>query len=201
VQFDAKPANTAPAAVIQEAKIQGLCYKCREPWFPGHKKVCKLANKNQVLALQASQQEHRDIIYITEGSDSEDETENPPQELHLNMHTVWGLKSPHHTFTVTLTMGIHNATALIDTGSTATFMTPSFATKAQCPLFPTKKMRVTVANGETLWTEFACFNSNIPFKAYHLLQTSTSSSSKVMMPFWELTGFTILVLSPWIIRR
>jgi RNase P subunit RPR2 len=168
VQFDAKPVNIAPAAVIQEAKIQGLCYKCKEPWFPGHKKVCKLATKNQVLALQASQPDHRDIIYITEGSDSEDENENPPQELHLNMHTVWGLKSCHHTFTVTLTMGLHNATTLIDTGSTATFLTPSFATKAQCPLLPTKKMRVTVANGETLWTEFACFNckytiQGIPF--------------------------------------
>jgi predicted aspartyl protease len=73
-------------------------------------------------------------------------------------------------------MGIHNATALIDTGSTATFLTPSFANKAQCPLFPTKKMRVIVANGETLWTEFACFDckytiQGIPFTSdFNILQ-------------------------------
>jgi hypothetical protein len=65
-------------------------------------------------------------------------------------------------------MGTHSATTLIDIGSTATFLTPSFATKANCPLSPTKKMRVTVANGKTLWIEFAYFNctytvQGIPF--------------------------------------
>jgi hypothetical protein len=50
VQFDAKPANAAPAIVIQ-AKIQGLCYKCKEPWFPGHKKVCKLHSRTTEISF------------------------------------------------------------------------------------------------------------------------------------------------------
>lgn len=48
VTFDnAKPANATPATVIQQATVKGLCYKCKEPWFPGHKKVCKLTQKTK----------------------------------------------------------------------------------------------------------------------------------------------------------
>jgi hypothetical protein len=48
-----KPVNATPTTIIQEAAQKNLCYKCKEPWFPGHKKVCKMANKNQIQALQA----------------------------------------------------------------------------------------------------------------------------------------------------
>ena len=37
------PASTSPATVIQQAREKGICYKCREPCFPGHKQVCKLS--------------------------------------------------------------------------------------------------------------------------------------------------------------
>ena len=47
-----KPAITKIAAVIQQARIEGICYKCKEPWFAGHKKVYKLANQAQTQALQ-----------------------------------------------------------------------------------------------------------------------------------------------------
>ena len=79
MQFDSKPANATPPEVIQESTIKGLCYKCKEPWFPGHKKVCKLATKNQVQAMQAAQAETTDIIYVVEESDSEEETDQQPQ--------------------------------------------------------------------------------------------------------------------------
>lgn len=46
LQFDlGKPGPTNTATIIQQARVKGICYKCKEPWFPGHKKVCKLANK------------------------------------------------------------------------------------------------------------------------------------------------------------
>jgi hypothetical protein len=83
MQFEhAKPSNAVPATVIQDATVKGLCYKFKEPWFPSHKKVCKLANKNQIQALPAAQAETQDIIYIHEDSDNEgEETEHPPPEL------------------------------------------------------------------------------------------------------------------------
>ena len=45
--------QTPLATVIQQAKIQGVCYKCKEPWFPSHKPLCKMNQKAQVHALQA----------------------------------------------------------------------------------------------------------------------------------------------------
>ena len=43
VNFEAaKPANATPTSVIQQATIKNLCYKCKQPWFPGHKRVWKM---------------------------------------------------------------------------------------------------------------------------------------------------------------
>jgi len=44
--------QTTPASIIQQAIIKGVCYKCKEPWFPGHKQVCKMGTKAQVQAIQ-----------------------------------------------------------------------------------------------------------------------------------------------------
>lgn len=90
-----------------------MCYKCREPWFPGHKKVCKLANKNQILALQAAQADTKELVYITEESDSEEETEQQ-QPLQLSMHALNGIKSTKSAFTLSVTVGDCIATALVD---------------------------------------------------------------------------------------
>jgi hypothetical protein len=128
VQFEQKPANSTTAAVIQEAKLQNICYKCNEPWFPVHKKVCTMATKNQVLSLQAVHDDKKNVIFITENSDSEDEQEEAQPELQLSMHALCGMRSAADTFTVSIQVGKHYATALVDTGSTTTLMTPQFAT-------------------------------------------------------------------------
>lgn len=45
VQFEpAKPAN-ATSAATQQARLKGICYKCKEPWSPRHRKLCKFLNK------------------------------------------------------------------------------------------------------------------------------------------------------------
>jgi hypothetical protein len=89
VQFEQKPANSTTAVVIQEAKLQNICYKCKEPWFPVHKKVCTMATKNQVLSLQAVHDDKKNVIFITENSDSEDEQEEAQPELQLSMHALY----------------------------------------------------------------------------------------------------------------
>jgi hypothetical protein len=122
--------------VIEQTKQKNICYKCKEPWFPGHKKVCKMTQKAQIQALQA---DHEDIVYITEETDSEDDLAALDQELQLLMHAVWGVKAKRHTFTLAIQMGQQHAIALVDTGSTTTFMTPTFAAKSQCLLTPAAK--------------------------------------------------------------
>ena len=145
--------------IIQQAKLNKVCYKCKEPWFPGHKKVYKLSHKAQVLALQQQHDntpEHQDVIYV-EYEDSEDE-ELPMQNLKANLmislHAATGTKDENYTFTLTAMIGDQVATVLIDSSSTGTFMTPELAKKANCTIAMAKKVKVTVANGQELVSEF-----------------------------------------------
>jgi hypothetical protein len=73
-----KPATTAvsptaPSDVIQQAQLKGVCYKCKENWFPGHKKVCKMSNTAQIQALQHHPHPTPDILYVTECVDDVEE--------------------------------------------------------------------------------------------------------------------------------
>ncbi|KAI4970052.1 hypothetical protein ZWY2020_000966 [Hordeum vulgare] len=38
----------AKSSLIQQAKQNQVCYKCREPWGPGHRQVCKMSQKAQI---------------------------------------------------------------------------------------------------------------------------------------------------------
>jgi predicted aspartyl protease len=64
------------------------------------------------------------------------------------LHALLGIKTVKHTFILIVKVGHTCATKLVDTGSTITFMSPSFAAQVNCPLTPARKMEVTVANGE-----------------------------------------------------
>ena len=127
--------QTPLATVIQQAKIQGVCYKCKEPWFPGHKPLCKMNQKAQVNALQAESIANNSTVYIieTDEGDIVETTELPAdQDLAISMHAILGISDNKYTFTVNVLIGDQYATALVDTGSTTTFMTPQFAEKAKC---------------------------------------------------------------------
>uniref|UniRef100_A0ACD6AK38 Uncharacterized protein n=1 Tax=Avena sativa TaxID=4498 RepID=A0ACD6AK38_AVESA len=193
VQFDTtKPTNASLAAVIQEATAKNVCYKCREPWFPGHKKVCKINQRTQAQALHALSQDTTDIIYITEAdTDSEEEesdpTTNPP--LQISMHAVMGQNVPKYTFTVTVLIGDQTATALVDSGSTSTFMTPACAQRAQCSLLPSNKMKVIVADGGHLYTEFSCSNCNYTIQGVHF-----QSDFRIL----KLKGYDLILGADWI---
>uniref|UniRef100_A0ACD5XBM2 Uncharacterized protein n=1 Tax=Avena sativa TaxID=4498 RepID=A0ACD5XBM2_AVESA len=146
----------------QQARTKNLCYKCKEPWFPGHKQVCKLANKVQVQAIQQLPEEEPDIIYVTEYDEEDEDEVNPPNPeavLKISMHAVKGKDKEHYTFTVTTRLGDISATALVDSGSSASFITPTMAERAKCQLFPNKRIKVLVANGEPLYSEFQTENS------------------------------------------
>ena len=96
------------------------------------------------------------------------------------MHALHGISSAKQTFTLSVLIGNCSALALVDSGSTTTFMTLAFAQKTQCELVPHKRMRVTVANGEKLWTELACPNCVIQFRESLFVLISECCNYKVM---------------------
>ena len=86
-----------------------------------------MAHSAQVQALQAQQEE---LIYITEDTNSEEEGEQDKnQELQLSMHALKSSKTSKYTFILGIQVNNHIATALVDTGSTTTFMSQTFAKK------------------------------------------------------------------------
>lgn len=97
-----RPQNISPSAVIEQARQKGVCYKCNEKWFPGHRKVCKMSQQNQVQALQTQIPDHADIIYFTDYDEDGDEPppEPPEQQLQISMHVVMGLSIKKYTFTI-----------------------------------------------------------------------------------------------------
>jgi hypothetical protein len=70
-----------------------------------------MATKNQVLSLQAVHDDRKNVIFITENSDSEHDQEEAQPELQLSMHALCGMKSAADTFTVSIQVGKHYATA------------------------------------------------------------------------------------------
>ena len=94
--------NNTPA-VIQQARLKGICYKCKETWFPGHKKVCKMSNLAQIQALQEQNPDDTDLVYVTEMSEEmEQDTVEPPdqQQLQISMHALMGISNSKFSFTV-----------------------------------------------------------------------------------------------------
>jgi hypothetical protein len=177
---------------IQEAKLKQLCYKCKEPWFPGHKKVCKLANKVQIQALQAQADAAAEIIYVTEYDESDEEevvVPKPEAVLKISMHAIQGSDKAHYTFTLTAKFGDVLATALVDSGSSATFMTPKLAQQAQCNLIPNKPVRVLVANGGNLFTEFHTETCN-----YSIQGQDLQYAFKIL----PLKGYDLVLGTDWI---
>jgi predicted aspartyl protease len=105
------------------------------------------------------------------------------------MHAVKGTSKEHYTFIVSVQIGDFIATALIDSGSTTTFMTPELAHTIKCDLSPTRKVKVLVANGGELSSEFYTPNCKYSVQGHELL-----FGFRIL----PLTGYDIILGSDWI---
>lgn len=88
--------------------------------------------------------------------EEENEQQEPSQEeiLQISLHALKGTRSKKNNFTVMVQMGTILATTLLDSGSSSTFVTPECAAKLKAPITTCKKMKVVVADGGELYTEF-----------------------------------------------
>ena len=165
--------STTPASLIQQAREKGICYKCREPWFPGHKQVCKMSQKSQIQALQ-EQAGNPEIIYIVDAEEVQSDVEEEPPdntELKISMHAATGLPEDKKKQTFTLQVKIGNTVglALVDSGSTTTFISPALAAQSGCPATPVKQVQVTVANGGKLYSDFSLHKTSYNIQGVELV--------------------------------
>jgi hypothetical protein len=129
---------------------KGKCFKCQEPWVPGHSKVCKFKNQVHLISIQdedTSEEEGTGIVQTDEPSATE---EGP--ELQISLHALLGTSSHAKTFPLFIHMGTQKLVALVDTGSIASFIDPSVIEKSTIQIDNHDPLKVTVSNGNILWT-------------------------------------------------
>jgi hypothetical protein len=74
--------------------------------------------------------------------------------MHLSAHATEGTASIA-TFSLLIQIGGQQAVALVDSGSSNTFMDYKFALKTSCHLTPTAPKKISVAGGGHLLSEFS----------------------------------------------
>jgi hypothetical protein len=147
------PPNTLPAKQIPiKPREPGKCWGCQEPWTPEHKFVCKfrrVVNAMDVhpkdwLTMKQAMEDDNHALLQTEVTDTP--PEQPPQLLMLSSHAAHGT-SAAATFSVLLTLRGKKGIALIDSGSTDSFVDYIFAGKPSCSIVATESRKVKVAGG------------------------------------------------------
>jgi hypothetical protein len=113
---------------MAERRRQGLCYNCNEAYSRGHNRIC------------------RRIYYIDGVQIDGDEGEEAPV---FSLHAVAGV-TVSSTIQLRVTVGAEVFIALIDTGSTHSFIGEEAARRTGLPIEPRPRLTATVANGERI---------------------------------------------------
>jgi len=136
VAVEGHPVRRLNQAEMEERRRLGLCYNCDEKYGHGHNKVCKR------LFLLDSKVEDEDDDTVA-GDDDVPETESPVFSLHAVAGVARG-----NTMQVQVTLGRITLVALLDTGSTHSFIAEAAAERTGLPIQPRPRLTATVANGE-----------------------------------------------------
>lgn len=170
-----------PAAPV--VKKPGVCWRCNGPWVPGHR--CKQAPNLHAITGEGNseditpKEEAQLVVLSNEGH----LTESTELCMHISTTDVSGTTSSS-TLSVLVTIGGKQGIALINTGTTNTFIDLKFAPKTSCELVNTSLKRITVAGGGYL--SFGAYVPTTDFK----MGTETFSHSFTLL---DLKGYDIVI--------
>ncbi|XP_030479163.2 uncharacterized protein LOC115696402 [Cannabis sativa] len=134
------PVKKLTPAEIKEKRDKGLCFTCDEKYHVGHK--CK----NRVLILCAQDEEGIEGLSAEE-TDS-DGSEGVAEEVSLN--ALSNASNPR-IFRIIAKHRAEDLEVLIDMGSNNNFIQEALATRLALPRSETKKFKVYMGNGNSLW--------------------------------------------------
>jgi Retroviral aspartyl protease len=127
----------------------GQCFKCGERYFPGHQ--CKI--KLQMLMGQTA--DETEMLVSVEDSSGDTTEPDAHEEAIVSMHAT-SSNPIHNTMRFKGLIGTTPIFALIDSGSTHSFVNPLVLQDKSHQLVATNPMIVMVANGERMVTDFKC---------------------------------------------
>ncbi|KAJ4802427.1 polyprotein [Rhynchospora pubera] len=147
---------------VKTAKEEKECYKCHGPWFPGHK--CNLKAVNTII-VDSNDENAWPESFVEE---NEIEMENPShvllpapenqcdnEEVRISLHAMGENRNLDLIRLRGEVKGIP-ITALVDSGSTHTFVDPKVIEEAGFQVTKINPMIITVANGEKMQCDTKC---------------------------------------------
>ncbi|XP_066338026.1 uncharacterized protein [Miscanthus floridulus] len=154
-----------------DRRKRGLCFNCDEKYTRGHNRVCKRLFFIDGVEL--------DEVAATESLD----TEAPV----FSLHAVAGV-SVSNTIQLQVALGPATFVALVDSGSTHSFIGEAAARRTGLPIEPRPRLTATVANGERV----SC--PGVIRQAPLSIDDSTFRVDLFVMP---LAGFDVVLGTHW----
>lgn len=142
----------------QRIRKAGECWRCGDKWVHGHK--CTL-----IPNVHLMQQEVEDTGPLEQEEPHPEQSENieeqHEQAMFISAYAL-GHQSTVQTPTIIISVNGKRAVALLDFGSSSSFMNEKFAIKSNCHMLPRKPRAISVAGGGTLIS--AAVVPNCPFQ-------------------------------------
>jgi len=180
-----------PVPTVAELRAAGKCFKCREPWVPGHIKVCKGKQAYSVILVQ-NEEGQEEVAVISDDTNSEDaefhDAETTPN-VQVSMHAITGFSTQANAFTLKLQIGNRVAIALVDSGSDVSFINDKFAVKSGLSISSVPEITVTAANGKTMISQTACQACSYSIQGHHF-----QSDFRLL----GVQGFDVILGADWI---
>nr|ADB85398.1 putative retrotransposon protein [Phyllostachys edulis] len=175
--------------------IPGICRYCGDKWFLGHR--CKQYQQVNLMVSETEETAHPNVETEDDPPDTNEctveETDPPEQLMHMQVSSqaVQGY-SRFTTYTVEVKIGGRRGIALLDSGSTHTFMDLRFATKTTCRIMCNNLMKVTVAGGGSILT-----GSHVPEVKYSINGQVFCNSFKIL----KLKNYDMVLGCDWMYQH
>jgi hypothetical protein len=183
--------NTTDKAVYvpPPARKPGVCWRCNGPWQPGHK--CQQAPAVHMLtrgtrSMPQTRTRRNQLSQIHLEQNMQDQAADQ-QLMHISIQIVTGTKSAN-TITVIVAIGGKTGIALVDSGSTNTFIDVHFALKTNCVVLNNSTTTVHVAGGGALLS-----SGHIPDTAFSINGFPFTNSFTLL----DLKGYDLVLGCDW----
>jgi hypothetical protein len=179
-----------PAQTLTELRAAGKCFKCWEPWVPGHTKVCKGKQLYSVILVEnAEGKEEVAVIEDTEPPEQQEQETEMLATFQISTQALMGTPFIAGTFTLHLKIVTYWATALVDSGSDVFFISSKVSIKAHYDISEDSTIIVAAAQGKEMTSSSMCKNCSYTIQGQHF-----TTNFRLL----DLKGYDVILGADWI---
>jgi hypothetical protein len=171
----------------------GVCKYCGQKWFFGHR--CQQYKCLNLMAAEETIESEDEQFHDTSPEEPPDsntaQTSEDNKLMQISVQAVRGHPA-NNTFTLPVLIAGKIAIALVDTGSTHTFMDLKFSTKIKCTTTSNTVEKVVVAGGGELLT-----GAHVHDMPYSIQNKIFNSTFKIL----PLKGYDIVLGGDWLLTH